>query len=111
MYELKDKEFKEVLKKQAAMANVPVSFFDPYFNGGKMPEHWFSEYAWSEQTQEKFKKWLIKYLIARGFPREIAKTKAAMFIFEYGWRTQDQVELFAAGHYKKLRSSNGRTSL
>lgn len=63
-------------------------------------ESWFSQYCWTKEKQEEFKKWMVDYLYnetnARkeifGFGvrlKKVIKKNVSYFLFNYGWRIGD----------------------
>ena len=62
---------------------------------------WYSKCSWTEAEQNDFKKWLVKYLKKNSEARremmenpttisKIIDKFANMFIFNYGWKTEEE---------------------
>lgn len=83
---LSKNQFSIILKTQAKFANVPVSFFKPYFSGKGMPKKWYLKHSWTEEQEKKFEEWLVKYLMKEeNLSRKYAQKKAEWYLFDYGW--------------------------
>lgn len=49
---------------------------------------WWLEHSWSEETESRFKDWLIIELLKRKrCSKKLAEKEARMFLFNYGWKT------------------------
>ena len=62
---------------------------------------WFMKHSWTEKEQDKFRDWMVEYLMENvearreimRFPsknKERAKKVANMFVFNYGWKAKKE---------------------
>ena len=90
-FEQFDEHIKEILTKMCEFVGTTPDKVD--FDA----RDWYWQYQWTEEEQEKFKKWLIEYLKENSyarktvmrFPRKnsaMIKKVANTFIFNYGWK-------------------------
>lgn len=85
---LTEKQFHKILKTQAKFVNAPESFFDRYIEGKKMPKNWYLKYSWTEKQENKFRDWLVKYLMKtnKTTNKKWASNKASWYLLSYGWK-------------------------
>lgn len=52
---------------------------------------WFIQHSWTTAQQDEFHEWLTKYLMRkRGWSRMLAEKEATWFVFDFGWRVDDE---------------------
>lgn len=57
----------------------------------KQPD-WYLKHSWTEEQQDKFKEWLVKYLYKNANKLDLIKNKeacrreASWFLLDYGWK-------------------------
>lgn len=50
-------------------------------------KQWYLQYEWTTKQQEKFEKWLKKYIMKNlHHPAKLAELEAKMFCFNHGWK-------------------------
>ena len=88
--------FASILKKQCDVIKVDV-------NKIKFTNNWYSKFSWTEDQQNKFKTWFIKYLYGNlkrtreiaTSPRAIYKSKKhiadlwSWWNLQWGWKTKE----------------------
>lgn len=51
---------------------------------------WYREYTWTSETEEKFKKWAMKYLYKKfRWPKRKRELEVSWYLVDYGWRVED----------------------
>lgn len=94
MTELKDmKETVKILKEMCKRVKADYS----KINFKK--RDWFSKHSWTEVEQDKFKEWMVRYLMKNAKARnevmaypiknkEMIEKTVGMFVFNYGWKLE-----------------------
>jgi hypothetical protein len=79
---LSDLQFDEVMTK--LFEAVGKKF---HSQGRSCRGRWFMRSSWTQAQEQEYKDWLSKYINKKlHMPMILARKKAAMFVFNYGWK-------------------------
>jgi hypothetical protein len=83
---LSDEESNEVMSKLFEAVGKKFVSIDRSCKG----ESWYTKYAWTQNQENEFEKWLKQYAMKKlKIPAKLAEKKAKMFCFNYGWKYSD----------------------
>lgn len=92
MKELNKEQVIEILRKQCEFVGADFEkIFKHFIEDKKMPKNWYLKYEWDIETENKFKDWLMKYLLKKRISiiKIMAKKHADMWAFCYGWKIKE----------------------
>jgi hypothetical protein len=83
MQYLEEEQFNEVMTKLFEIVGKKFHSIGRSCRGSK----WFMRSAWTRTQEKEFETWLTKYLVKKlHTPIKLAREKAIMFCFNYGWK-------------------------
>jgi len=86
-----EKEFEKLIIKMFEVAGIEYPGAEALFKD----KEWYSNYTWTEEQQEEYKKWLVEQLkkkgvLDRGIQSKVMREREAnWFLLGYGLRVKD----------------------
>lgn len=77
-----------ILRKQAKVVGVDWDEFVE--DNDTKNSDWYRQHTWTTKQEQKFKDWLIKYLMkTEHMSKKFAERESSMWLLAYGWMTKD----------------------